>query len=150
MEWTLLYKWVVMGGGEEANRSALLHSGEAQHKDNSEKGRRLETQRKRRNDDEGELRRRCGRRSALAGRGLFESINERLDHQIDGHFVDVLYVLRVAVAQRHLDGLQERIADFLSTKKRERVFLLHFLIDILIVALRQSVLIRQHDTTSID
>ena len=38
--------------------------------------------------------------------GLFVSFDERLDHQIDGHFVDVLYVFRETVAQRHLDGFQ--------------------------------------------
>lgn len=45
--------------------------------------------------------------------GLFVAFDQGLDHQIDGHFVNVFNVLRVAVAQRRLDGIQERIADFL-------------------------------------
>ncbi len=50
--------------------------------------------------------------------GLFVAFDQGLDHQIDGHFVNVFNVLRVAVAQRHLDGIQERIADFLDSKNK--------------------------------
>jgi len=49
--------------------------------------------------------------------GLFVAFDQGLDHQIDGHFVNVFNVLRVAVAQRRLDGIQERIADFLMCAK---------------------------------
>lgn len=45
---------------------------------------------------------------------LFISTDQCLDNQLDGHFVDTFYVLRVSVTKSHLHCLQERPLDSLK------------------------------------
>lgn len=56
----------------------------------------------------------------LLRRRPVEAVDQRLDDELDRYLVDGLDVVRVPVAERRLDRLEERAADFLRSNSNSR------------------------------
>lgn len=48
---------------------------------------------------------------------LVETVDQRLDDELDRQLVDVLHVFRVSILQRALHRVQERLLDFLKADR---------------------------------